>query len=192
MSPSAVAADPEIAIASTSSVAGLVEAARSGDTAAFEAILEGRLERTFRLARAILGNDADARDATQDAWLLAWRDLHGLRDLDRFDAWLDRILVNACRTIQRRRGPVREIPIPATFEIKVASPGPEHLAERDAVERAFSRLDEGQRAILVLHHLERRTVPSIARSMGIPEGTVKSRLHAARAVLERALSEANR
>ena len=88
--------------------------ARSGNPAAFEAIAAGRLDGAFRFASAILGSGADATDATRNAFVAAWRELPRLRDLDQFDAWLDRILLNECRmrlraaTVQvgrdRRRG----------------------------------------------------------------------------------------
>lgn len=81
----------------------LVEQARRGDRAAYEAIVRREVETVYRTARAILGNDADAADATQEALIGAWRRLSSLRDPDRFDAWLGRITVNACRMALRRR-----------------------------------------------------------------------------------------
>ncbi len=83
----------------------LVEQARRGDRAAYEAIVRREVETVYRTARAILGNDADAADATQEALIGAWRRLSSLRDPDRFDAWLGRITVNACRMALRRRRP---------------------------------------------------------------------------------------
>ena len=163
-----------------------VRAAVEGDDAAFESIMGERLARTFRMALAILGSEADARDATQDAWLQAWRHVASLKDPDRFDAWLDRIVVNACRmTLRRKR--VREIPMPSDFDRPGDAHGPDGLAERDALERAFDRLTVEHRTVLVLHHLEERSVAEIADVLGVPAGTVKSRLHAARSQLERRL-----
>src|SRR5512143_460443 len=97
------------ATASRSTEGDLVELARRGDTAAFEALLHGRLDGLFRRAWAILGNEADARDATQEACLSAWRQLPRLRDAAAFDAWLARVLFNACRMQLRRRARVREV-----------------------------------------------------------------------------------
>ena len=94
----------------------VVRLASRGDAAAFEQLLAERADRAFRIARAILGNDADARDATQDAFVSAWRDLPRLRDPDKFDAWLRRILVNACRTQLRGRRRVHEISIDSTMD----------------------------------------------------------------------------
>jgi RNA polymerase sigma-70 factor (ECF subfamily) len=183
----AQATQAALGIDPTTPLAALIEAARSGDGAAFETLLGSRVDRTYRTARAILGNDADARDAVQEAWLAVWRQLPRLREPASFEGWLDRILLNACRTALRRRGRVREIPMAAEHDGRTWSGEPEQVAERDMVERAFQRLTADQRAILVLHHLQRRPVAEIAQVLGVPEGTVKWRLHAARAALDRAL-----
>jgi len=167
----------------------LVEAAIAGDAAAFEVLIAGRLRRTFRLAAGILGSAADAGDVTQDAWLLAWRQLGSLRDVDRFDAWLDRIVVNACRMSVRSRDRLRQIHMDDGFDRATSSPGPEQVAERDALERAFDRLSIDHRTILVLHHVDERPLGVVAEVLGIPVGTAKSRLHAARAALERAMKD---
>ena len=167
----------------------LIDAAKVGEGGAFESLLSARLDRTYRTARAILGNEHDARDAVQVAWLAIWRQLPQLREVEAFDAWVDRIVVNACRTELRRRGAVREIPMAVGFDAAVSGPGPEQVAERDAVGRAFGRLNPDQRAILVLHHLDHRPVGAIATALGIPEGTVKWRLHAARTALGKAMEK---
>jgi RNA polymerase sigma-70 factor (ECF subfamily) len=168
---------------------GLLAAAVAGDAGAFDQLVGPRLARTWRLARAILGTDHEASDAVQDAWLTAWRQLPSLRDPERFDAWVDRIVVNACRMSVRRRGRVREIRMVDDFDQASTSPGPEQLAEREALEAAFGRLSVDHRTILVLHHLEERPLVAIGEVLGIPVGTAKSRLHAARAALERALED---
>ena len=141
----------------------------------------------IEIALAILGSEADAGDAVQEAWLAAWRHLPTLRDPARFDGWLDQILVNACRMSLRRRGRVREIPMPDGFDAEAPQAALDEVAERDALDRAFGRLTIDQRTILVLHHLERRPLSAIAAALVIPVGTAKSRLHAARAALERIL-----
>jgi RNA polymerase sigma-70 factor, ECF subfamily len=172
----------------------LVERAQAGDRMAFEQLVQRRVDSAFRTARAILGNEADARDATQEAFLSAWRERRSLRDPIRFDAWFGRILVNSCRQAMRgrRRRSVREIaasdlanPVDALL---ARDPAPdERSADLDAVERAFERVSAQDRTILVLHHLEHRPLVDIAAALDIPVGTVKSRLHAARGSLERAL-----
>jgi RNA polymerase sigma-70 factor (ECF subfamily) len=176
----------------------LVEQARRGDRGAFELIVRARIDTVYRRAYAVLGDEADARDATQETFLAAWRELHGLRDLSRFDAWLGRIGLNAARMTLRRRGRVREIPVgalePATGRATFAAavsmdPGPAGVADLDAVRRAFGRLQVDRRAVLYLHHIEGRPVEELAVALDIPVGTVKSRLHTARAALAQALAD---
>jgi RNA polymerase sigma-70 factor (ECF subfamily) len=176
----------------------LVEQAQLGDRVAFARLVEPWIEPAFRTALAILGREADARDATQDALLDAWRNIRSLRDPDRFDAWLGRIHVNACRAVGRRRGrsAVREIPLSMLADpdepASRARGLEEESASLDELEHVFARLSIEQRTILVLHHLERQPVARIAAVLGIPEGTAKWRLHAARAALGRALAEERR
>jgi RNA polymerase sigma-70 factor (ECF subfamily) len=180
----------------TSADAALVRRAANGDAAAFDALVASRLDRCFRLAWAILANDSDAADATQDAFVAAWRHLPRLRDPGAFDPWLNRIVANAARMARRQRVRLREVsiaPIPsenggADLITEIEGRGAatlEEVVERDAIGRAFDRLRPDERAILVLHHVEERPVDEIARSLGIPGGTAKWRLHAARRALER-------
>ncbi len=166
-----------------------VQAAVDGDHGAFEALVLDRLPRTYRMALAILGSEADARDAVQEAWVSAWQHIGSLRDPQRFDAWLDQIVVNSCRSGLRKRGRVREIALDESFDVQASQPGPDDITEREALQRAFNRLSIEQRTLLVLHHLERRPLAAIAEVLGIPVGTAKSRLHTARAALERTLDD---
>jgi RNA polymerase sigma-70 factor, ECF subfamily len=171
----------------------LIAHAQLGEQAAYEALIAPRLPRLVRLAASILGNEQDARDAVQDSCLLAWRELPRLRDSSRFDAWLWQIVINACRSSlrSRRRATVREIAIdempPGAEPAHPARALADDLSATDAIRRAFRRLDADKRTILVLHHVEGRPVADIAALLGIPEGTAKWRLHAARQALERAL-----
>jgi RNA polymerase sigma-70 factor (ECF subfamily) len=183
-----------IGTADTPWAVALVERAQAGDRMAFEQLVERCIDHAYRRARAILGNDADARDATQDAFLDAWRQRARLRDPSRFDAWLGRIVVNSCRELLRgrRRRAVREIAVADLGDpldvVPTGDPAPdERTMALDTLERAFERLSIPERTILVLHHLEHQPVAEIAATLDIPEGTVKSRLHAARHALERAL-----
>ena len=166
--------------------------ARAGDRDAFDALVAAHLSSTFRTALAILDSEADARDACQDAFLKAWRELPRLRDVDRFDAWLGRILVNACRSVlrTRRRRDVREIPVDnpsATRLVPQTRAFDDQLGEFDALQHAFARLSVDERTLLALHYLEHRGLVEIAEILRVPQGTVKSRLHAARRSLARAL-----
>lgn len=173
---------------------GLVEQAQAGDRFAFEALVEQRLDWAFRTARAILGSEADARDATQETFIHAWRELPRLRDPERFDSWLGRILVNSCRQALRgrRRRFVREIAASdlnyevAAVDCRGEAPD-DRAASADALERAFERLSADERWVLVLHHLEHQPLAEIAAMLAIPVGTAKSRLFAARQALARAL-----
>ena len=164
----------------------LLVRARSGDREAFELIVAAKGEPLFRTALAILGNEADARDATQEAFVGAWRGFGRLRDVDRFDAWIGRILINECRMALRHRRRVREVPIPdSPSEAPAAAPAPDST-DFDA---AFNRLSVDQRSILVLHHLHGYGVREIGAWLGIPTGTVKWRLSRARKALAAELSD---
>jgi len=168
--------------------AALVERAALGDADAFEQLIAPRVDRVFRIARAMLGNDADAHDASQEALVAAWRELPRLRDAGLFDVWLRRIIVNACRGKLRGRRRVREITLDPALDVRVPGMGmADALGQSDALARAFDRLDADKRALLVLHHLEHEPVASIAQALGIPVGTAKWRLADARSALARAL-----
>ncbi|HEY3523721.1 MAG TPA: RNA polymerase sigma factor [Candidatus Limnocylindrales bacterium] len=167
-----------------------IRRAQGGDVSAYTELIEARVERMVRTAAAILGSDADANDVVQDALLAAWRQLPSLREVGRFDAWLTSILLNACRRALRVRGRrrVREIPADALEGLAGVGDLAAEIVRRRAVERAFDRLSADERSILVLHHLDGRPLDEIATVLGVPVGTAKSRLFAARKSLERALA----
>ena len=167
----------------------LIERARKGDAGAFDEIARQRIDSVYRTALGILGSPADARDATQEALLSAWRSLRSLRDAERFDAWLHRITVNAARMIARKRRGVRELRLTDNAD---AHSGPPAIGRAADFDRAFEKLTVEHRALLLDHHLDGLSLRDIAARMEIPEGTVKSRLFAARQALERALHEADR
>ena len=184
--------------AATSADDALVRRARSGDATAFEVLVDTRIDRCYRIAWSILANDADAADATQDALVSAWRQLPRLRDPGVFDGWLNRIVANAALMARRHRVRLREVSVqPADPGADSPPPEPrqdvhartqmDKLVDNDAIGRAFDRLRPQDRLILVLHHVEERPVAEIARSLGIPVGTAKWRLHAARGALEKAM-----
>jgi len=168
------------------------------DRDAFDALVRIRVDAVYRTSLAILGDSADAADATQETFVSAWCHYADLRDADLFDAWLGRINLNACRAQLRRRGRtrVREIRLLDPLDDR-EPPSPERAlddrtADADAFDRAFARLSIDDRAVLVLHHLQERPVAQIAAALGSPEGTIKSRLHRARAALESALAKESR
>ncbi len=149
-------------------------------------LVVARLGDSYRLARAILLDDSEAEDAVQEASLSAWRRRTSLRDADRFDAWFDRILVNQCRDqLRKRRRAVKVGSPPVGFEIAAASP---ETGTDPELDRALDALDVDHRIVVVMRYWHDRTVEDIADRVGIPSGTVKSRLHHAlghlRATLE--------
>jgi RNA polymerase sigma-70 factor (ECF subfamily) len=157
----------------------LVERAIGGDHDAFAALLDARLARVDAAARLILRDPELARDAVQDGVLRAWRDLSALRDPDRFDAWLHRLVVRSCLDhIRRRRSRVIEVEL-TTLEVPQPRDVASDLADRELVDRALAALDPGHRAVVALHYLLGMPLPDVAASMGIPLGTAKSRLHRA-------------
>lgn len=157
----------------------LVERARGGDHDAFSELARAAVVRLDGAARLILRDPELARDAVQEGLIRAWRDLPGLRDPDRFDAWLHRLTVNACidLTRRRRRRP-REVELAPIHSPSVADAAG-RVADRDLVDSVLRRLDENGRAIVVLHYFIGLPLPEVAGTLGIPVGTVKSRLHRA-------------
>ena len=167
----------------------LVDLARRGDHAAFTALVAGSINGLYATARLILRSDDRAEDAVQDALLRAWLGIRALRDPERFEAWLRRLLVNACYRAARnnRRRQVFEIhDLP--FGGPSTADGQLTLAIRDQLERGFGRLAPEQRAVLVVHHYLDLPDAEAADVLGIPIGTMKSRLSRAKAALRAALA----
>ena len=162
-----------------------------GDRDAFGILAERRLPRLVGTAGLIL-RDADAADdAAQETLVRAWRDLPGLREPDRFDAWLHRILVRACGDQLRRRGRDTTRRSDAFPELAGADEAARH-ADRDEMERALDRLSVEQRTAVVLHYYLGLSHPEIAEATGQPIGTVKSRLSRAVDYLRAELAAAAR
>jgi RNA polymerase sigma-70 factor (ECF subfamily) len=168
---------------------GLVERAMQGDQAAFTALATDSVDGCYRLAYRILRDPHRAQDATQQALLGAWRDLPTLRDPERFDAWLHRLVVHACyveaRSDRRWTARVRLISTDPPLEPDVAR----SVAARDELDGAFRQLTPEQRAIVVLHHHLGYPLTEIAATLGIPAGTARSRLHHAVRQLRIALGD---
>jgi RNA polymerase sigma-70 factor (ECF subfamily) len=141
----------------------------------FMRLAEASLAPSYRLAAHLLGDPTDAEDATQEALLLAWRNWPRLRDPGRFGAWFERILVNACyeRMRRRRRAPTVDLPddIGGERDQLAAS------IARDSVGRALLGLSAEQRIVVVLRYWRDLSIEEIAERIGIPSGTVRSRLH---------------
>lgn len=171
----------------------LVERAKAGDLDAFSELARVSVGRLYVVARLILRDDGRAEDATQEALVTAWRRLRGLRDPDRFEAWLHRLLVRACYREARRgrrRGSIEVqvdgLVMPEAFGA-VDPPIDLALADRDQLERGFRRLDVDQRSVLVMHYYLGFSLDEAADVLGIPPGTVRSRLHRATNAMRAAL-----
>jgi RNA polymerase sigma-70 factor (ECF subfamily) len=168
--------------------------ARVTDAAdAFARLVEGQLDGAFRLATVILGSSLEAEDAVADAALSAWRSRSRLREADRFEAWFGRIVVNACRDRlrSRRRHPVAELSPDAIADpSETRTDFRDVVHARDAMSRAFEVLEPDERIVIVLRYWHDLSVDAIAARVGIPAGTVKSRLHHATGRLRAALTVA--
>jgi RNA polymerase sigma-70 factor (ECF subfamily) len=155
----------------------LVERARQGDHDAFTALAGPAVARLDAAARLILRDPELARDAVQDGFIRAWRNLPALRDPDKFDAWLRQLVVHSCidMTRRRRRRPIEveltPIDAPASGDISSA------IADREILDEALRHLDPDWRAVVVLHYFLGMPLPDVASTLGIPLGTAKSRLH---------------
>jgi RNA polymerase sigma-70 factor (ECF subfamily) len=164
----------------------LVELARRGDREAFGQLAAGEVDRLYAIARLVLRDPYLAEDAVQEALVRCWRQLPKLRDVERFDGWLYRILVRAAvDEVQRRRR------FEAGVETMTMEPSigdsTSQRADRDQLEHGFRRLSIDHRAIVVLHQYVGLPMPEAAAALGIPVGTAKSRYHYAMTALRAAL-----
>ena len=166
----------------------LVVRAKDGDLDAFSTLTASRTNRLYGAARLILRDDGLAEDVVQDALLRAWQDLRGLRDPERFDAWLQRVLVRMCyRAAKRHR-------LRATLELSANDRREDPRADiagthaiRDQLDRGFRRLTPDQRAVIVLHHYLGLSLVEAAAVLEIPLGTMLSRLSRALQLMRAAL-----
>src|SRR3954447_2026101 len=172
----------------------LVDRAKHGDKDAFTTLVIGHGDRLYSVAFRILRDSGRAEDAVQQTFLTAWRQLRDLRESDRLEAWLYRLLVNACfaeiRHTRRWQPGLRLVADaaaePSTDDTQTT------LALRDELERAFRRLSGEQRAVLAMHHFLGLTGAEIAELLGVSPGTVRSRLHYARQQMRAAIEADSR
>jgi RNA polymerase sigma-70 factor, ECF subfamily len=160
--------------------------ARGGDRDAFDRIAMQVVDRLYRIARLVLRDAERSEDAVQEALVRCWRDLAGLRDVDRFDAWLNRLLMRAIndefRSARRARAAVSLLRLePATRDTT------DEVIVREQLDRGFRRLSVEHRAVLVLRLYLGLSLEETATTLGIPAGTAKSRLHYATAAMRDAL-----
>ena len=171
----------------------IVQRARRGDAAAFEQLVTAYRDRVYRLALRLCGNEADADEAAQDAFLAAWRGLPNFRGESKFSTWLYQLVNHAAIDLLRREkrqvaaGDIDEVDAPDT------APSPHRLAERNeqrqAVREAVLALPEEQRQVVVLRFMEELSYEEIGAALHLPTGTVKSRLNRAKAALREILSQ---
>jgi len=166
----------------------LVERARGGDHAAFDALVDLDADRCLAIAFRITRDLAVAEDAVQQALISAWRELPRLRDIDRYERWLQRLLINACYQELRQLRRWKDRVTPLSLDSPVAADPYRSTEDRDALDRAFARVSPDRRAIFVLHHHAGLPLAEVAEIVGVPLGTVKSRLHYTTDVLRAALA----
>jgi RNA polymerase sigma-70 factor (ECF subfamily) len=172
------------------STAHVLDAMR-GDHDAFASLITAATSRLYALACLILRDSDRAEDATQEAFVRAWREIPRLRDADRFDAWLRRLVVNACYDEARRVTRRAEVSLISIGERSVGDTSAAS-AESDRIEQAFRVLPLDQRTVLVLQHYELLSHTEIAETLGIPIGTVKSRVRYGIAAMRAALDADDR
>ena len=170
---------------------GLIERAQDGDRDAYEQLAQASARRLYAIAYRIVRDRDRADDAVQQALIAIWRDIRGLRDPDRFDAWTYRLVVRACLAETRRPRRLRVTLQPLAEDVAAAHDETAHVADRDELERAFRSLSPDHRAVLVLRHYGGLSVGEIAAIMDVPPGTVGSRIHHATSAM-RASIEAGR
>jgi len=171
----------------------LAERARQGDHDAFTALVDGSIGRLYAVACLILRDRDRAHDAVQEALVAAWRDIRGLRDPERVDAWFRRLVVRACYKQARHERRRHVIELRVVSDVPPTVPGPElSVVDRDRLERGFERLSPDHRAILVLSHYLGLPLSEVADALDIPTGTAKSRLNRALAAMRAAIDADDR
>lgn len=169
----------------------VIEQAAGGDRGAFEMLASQVIDRLFGAAFLILHDRTLAEDAVQETLVLMWRDLPRLRDPDRFEAWMHRVLAHACLDLARHERPQRlTVELPALLPTEDGEE--DQIADRDAIGRGLSRLAPRERAILTLRFFLQLSVPEIAEAMRVPLGTAKSRLHHAQRAMRAAIEADSR
>jgi len=168
----------------------LVRRAQAGDHEAFDALATSMYDRLYTIGCRILRDPYAAEDALQEALIQAWRELRSLRDPSRFDAWMHRLLINACHD-QGRRSRRFSVEV-SDLAVDRSDPADDYasVVNADELERGFLQLPVEHRAVLVLTHYVGMSAPEVADILGIPAGTVYSRLHYGIRAMRTALTRA--
>lgn len=195
-------AQAEAAARTPETDAELVRLARAGSAGAFRAIMQRHNRRLFRVVRSVLKDDAEAEDALQDAYLQAFANLDGFRGAAGLSTWLTRIALNEAfaRLRRRRRAARLDSELEAGMGLiidfpyqRAAAADPERLAARAEIRRlleeAIDELPDDFRLVFVLRCVEQLSGEETASLLGVPEETVKTRLHRAKARLRQALRQ---
>jgi len=153
----------------------LVTAARAGDREAFRALVEPHLEIALGVSTVLTGSAADGADAVQEALLSAWQGLGSLREPDAFPAWFRRQVIRAASRASRARDRGRVVELDAS--LPMVGDDLDRVVEGRTLGRAFDLLDDDDRLLLTLHHVWGLPVAETAEILGVPDGTVKSRVH---------------
>ena len=178
----------------------LITRAASGDTAAFQSLVERHRSMVYRVAYQFAGNHHDAEDIAQEVFIKVYRSLDKFRQDAQLTSWLYRIVMNACIDHRRRQLPAGAVPFGEEAEQKLLNtaeerPGPEERAYAgelgEVLESEISQLPHGQRIVFIMRHHQGLKLGEIADALGLAEGTVKRQLHAAIHRLRRALTRAN-
>lgn len=174
----------------------LITRAQDGDRVAFANLVRVHSMRLYRIAFALLGNQADAEDVVQEAFIAAYRSLHGLRKKASFESWLNSIVVNRARDRLRKRKYDRELVSRMTKNEDLLESNGKYSVEPLAEQQHFSELREAidklpcmHRLVILLYYGEGYNTGEIARSLGRPAGTVRRMLSDARQMLREYLTE---
>ena len=169
----------------------LISRARTGDREAFSALVEQYRDNVYRLAYRMCGNEYDADEAAQEAFVAAWRALPNFRGDAKFSTWLYRLTTNAAIDVMRREKRRQTIGDGEMIEVADESDSPQETVERteqqEAVQKALATLSDEYREVLLLRYMEELDYAEIAEVLKLPSGTVKSRINRAKAALKTAL-----